>query len=84
LNRFVELQAAATMPLWAFLAARGGSCTGISFVDSTSLAVCHNRRINQHKQFRDCAQPGKTSVDWFYGFKLHLLINEFVRLSLFI
>lgn len=75
-NRFVELQRGALMPLWAFLVTRCGSCTGISFVDSTKLAVCHNRRILQHKQFADCAERGKTSVDWFYGFKLHLLIND--------
>jgi transposase len=75
-NRFVELQRGAVMPLWAFLVTRCGGCTGISFVDSTSLAVCHNRRINQHQTFADCAERGKTSVEWFYGFKLHLIINE--------
>lgn len=44
----------------------------------TQLAflVCHNRRINQHRVFQAIAKRGKTSVDWFYGFKLHLAINH--------
>jgi len=75
-NRFVELMPAALVPLCCFLHTRRGACSGISFVDSTSLAVCHNRRIPQHKVFRQLAQRGKNSVDWFYGFKLHLCIND--------
>jgi hypothetical protein len=47
-----------------------------SFVDYTSLKVCHNRRIHAHKVFQECARRGKTSVDWFFGFKLHLVIND--------
>jgi hypothetical protein len=38
--------------------------------------VCHNRRIHQHQVFADLAARGKTSVDWFFGFKLHLVVNE--------
>lgn len=53
-----------------------GNCTGVSFVDSTSLKVCHNRRISRHKVFNGLAQRGKTSLDWFFGFKLHLVVNE--------
>jgi hypothetical protein len=45
-------------------------------MDATSLKVCHNRRINQHKVFKDIAARGKTSVDWFFGLKLHLVIND--------
>lgn len=45
-------------------------------MDSTSLKVCHNRRIPQHKVFEDLAARGKTSVDWFFGFKLHLVVNN--------
>jgi transposase len=44
-------------------------------MDSTSLKVCHNRRIRPHKVFEDLAARGKTSVDWFFGFKLHLVVN---------
>ena len=38
--------------------------------------VCHNRRIHSHKVFKKIARRGKTSVGWFYGFKLHLVVND--------
>jgi hypothetical protein len=75
-NRFVELMPSALVPLCGYLQSRKGRCSGISFVDSTALKVCHNRRIHSHKVFAGCACRGKTSVDWFYGFKLHLVIND--------
>ncbi|EKO59618.1 transposase DDE domain protein [Leptospira kirschneri str. H2] len=28
------------------------------------------------KVFKDIAQRGKSSTGWFYGFKLHLIIND--------
>lgn len=75
-NRFVELMPGALVPLCGYLQTRKGQCSGISFIDSTSLRVCHNRRIHAHKVFAGRAERGKTSVDWFYGFKLHLCIND--------
>lgn len=75
-GRFVEWMPSALLPLCAYLRRCFGSCTGISFLDSTSLKVCHNRRIQQHKVFLNLAARGKTSVDWFFGFKLHLLVND--------
>jgi Transposase DDE domain len=75
-GRFVELMPSALIPLCGYLQSRKGRCCGVSFVDSTSLKVCHNRRIHSHKVFAGCARRGKTSVDWFYGFKLHLVIND--------
>lgn len=75
-NRFVELQREALVPLWCYLHTRFGSCTGIGFVDATTLAVCHNLRIPQHKVFWDSAKRGQSSMGWFYGFKLHLVIND--------
>ena len=75
-QRFVELMPRALVPLCGYLQTRKGRCSGISFIDSTSLRVCHNRRIHAHKVFKGCARRGKTSVDWFYGFKLHLVIND--------
>ncbi|MDT7540592.1 MAG: hypothetical protein QOE33_496 [Acidobacteriota bacterium] len=75
-TRFVELQRDALIPLCAYLQTRTGQCRGIAFVDSTSLRVCHNRRIHSHRVFRGVARRGKTSVGWFFGFKLHLVINE--------
>lgn len=75
-NRFVELLPMTFVPLCVYLTTRFGSCSGISFVDCTKLSVCHNRRIWGHKVFADYAERGKTSVDWFYGFKLHLVVND--------
>ena len=60
-----------------FLKTKGlGKCRGISFIDSTHLKVCHNRRIHQHKTFQNVAERGFCSIGWFYGFKLHLIIND--------
>ena len=75
-QRFVELQRDALAPLWCYLHTRFGDCTGIAFVDATTLAVCHNLRIPQHKVFLDSARRGQSSMGWFYGFKLHLVIND--------
>ena len=49
---------------------------GVSFIDSTVLTACHTRRISSHKVFRGIAKRGKTSTGWFFGFKLHLVIND--------
>lgn len=75
-NRFVEFERDALLPLAAYLQTKRGVCTGISFVDSTKLAVCTNLRIPRHRQFADFAGRGKTSVGWFYGFKLHITVSE--------
>ncbi|WP_445242924.1 transposase [Microcoleus sp. N3A4] len=45
-------------------------------MNSTCIKVCHNRSLPQHKVFADKAARGKTSVDWFFGFKLHLVVND--------
>ncbi|MGH2481581.1 MAG: IS982 family transposase [Ktedonobacteraceae bacterium] len=74
--RFVELIPSVLVPLAAYLEACQGKCNGLSFVDSTKLSVCHNRRIKQHRVFAGLAGRGKNSVDWFYGFKLHLVVND--------
>jgi hypothetical protein len=75
-QRFVEWTPSTLLPLCAYLRSCFGQCTGISFMDSTCLKVCHNRRINQHRVFKNLAARGKTSVDWFFGFKLHLAVND--------
>ena len=58
-TRFIELMPVSLLPLCAYLETCRGRCTGISFVDSTPLAVCHNRRIEQHRVFAGLAQRGK-------------------------
>jgi len=75
-NRFIEWMPAALLPLCGYLGECFGKCRGISFMDSSSLKVCHNRRIAAHKVFKGLAARGKTSVDWFFGFKLHLVVND--------
>jgi hypothetical protein len=75
-QRFVELMPTVLVPLVAYLHTQLGQCTGISFIDSTPLAVCHNARIHSHRVFEGRAARGKTSVGWFYGFKLHLVVND--------
>lgn len=75
-SRFVTLMQRVVLLLWAYAQACCGMCTGISFVDSTALRVCTNRRIKRHKVFAGLAARGQCSLGWFYGFKLHLVINE--------
>ena len=75
-NRFVELKKEVLSFLSLYLYTRLGTDDGISFIDSTKLPVCHNRRIPSHRVFAGEAERGKTSMGWFYGFKLHLLINS--------
>lgn len=75
-TRFIQLMPRILLALCAYLRHRYGRCRGIAFIDSTALAVCHNRRIAQHQVFDGIAQRGHTSVDWFYGFKLHLVVND--------
>lgn len=76
-NRFVELQPKAMIPLMMLLKLIGfGECTGITYVDSTPIKVCHNKRISRNKVFKGMAERGKGTMGWFYGFKLHLVCND--------
>ena len=76
-NRFVELQPRSAVLFMVYVKMNClGQCRGLSFIDSTHLKVCHNRRIHQHKVFKEQAERGQCSIGWFYGFKLHLIIND--------
>lgn len=75
-SRFVELMPRVVVPLCAYLGTRRGTVTGVSFIDSIVIAVCKNQRIPSHRVFYGVAQRGKGSMGWFYGFKLHLVIND--------
>lgn len=76
-NRFVELQKKSLIPMAVFLkTCCMAECTGISFIDSTKIAVCKNKRISRNKVFKGIATIGKSTMGWFYGFKLHLIIND--------
>lgn len=75
-ERFIQRLPTLLEPLCVFLQSCFGTPTGIAFIDSTALAVCDNRRIASHKVFDGWAARGKTSTGWFFGFKLHVLIND--------
>lgn len=76
-GQFVRRIPQVMMPLFAYLMTRClGPVTGISFIDSTAIKVCHPKRISRHRVFEGLAAIGKSTMGWFYGFKLHLVINE--------
>jgi hypothetical protein len=75
-DRFVSLMPRLFVPLMGLLHSLGGEQIGVYCADSTKLAVCHNRRIHRHKLFEGLAARGKTSMGWFYGLKLHFVINH--------
>jgi hypothetical protein len=76
-NRFVELMQSASLPMTIFLKTCClGEGTGIAFIDSTPIRVCKNKRIKRNRVFKDIAQVGKSTMGYFYGFKLHLVIND--------
>lgn len=74
-TRFLEVMPKAIVPLSSYFSTLKGDSTGIEFIDSTSIKVCHNLRIPRHQTFNDIAQRGKGTMGWFYGFKLHLVTN---------
>ena len=74
-SRFVQLKKEVLEVLTFYLSAHLGTCSGLSFVDSTRLRVCDNKRISSYRVFAGQAERSKTSMGWFYGFKLHLVIN---------
>lgn len=75
-ERFVALIPRVLEPLTAYVLSKTGSQTGLYYMDSTKLVVCHNRRIHSHKVFQGIAQRGHSSTGYFFGFKLHLAINH--------
>ena len=81
-QRFVWWIPLALLPLMCFVMWRccNGRRTGIYFIDSTKIGVCHDKRAHQNKVFKGFASWGKTSMGWFYGFKLHLLVNQYGEL----
>ncbi len=76
-NRLVELMQASTLPMTIFLkTCCMGQGTGISFIDSTPIRVCNNKRIKRNRVFKDIARLGKSTMGYFFGFKLHIVIND--------
>ena len=75
-QRFIELMPRVLLPLTLFMQQRCETGRGIAFIDSTPLKVCENLRIPCHHTFRKDAGRGKSSTGWFYGFKLHLVVDD--------
>ncbi len=76
-NRFVELQSKVILQMVAMLQlVRSGEVTGIAFIDSTPIQVCKSKRISNNKVFKGIAKVGKSTIGFFYGFKLHIIIND--------
>lgn len=75
-TRFLDWVPYCLLPISSFLKSRMGKTTGISFIDSTPINVCHNIRIRRNRVFKDMAERGKSSMGWFFGFKLHMIVNE--------
>lgn len=75
-QRFVALKKQIFMPLTILLQTLKGKENGIYFADSTTLKVCHNKRASRHKVFEGLAAKSKSTMGWFYGLKLHLILNH--------
>lgn len=75
-NRFIELRKTIVMPMLVFLYTLLDSCTGVSIIDSFKLEACNIKRSSSHKTLQSIAKKGKTSMGWFYGMKVHIVINH--------
>ena len=82
-HRFIEWMPSGLIPLSVYLKSRRGQITGISYIDSCPIAVCKNIRIPRNKVFKGLASRGKSSLGWFFGFKLHLIVNQVGELLAF-
>jgi hypothetical protein len=74
-NRFVQLMPALIAPLYLIIHMLRGENTGVYFIDATALPICHNKRISRNKVFKNIAERGKSTMGWFFGFKLHILTS---------
>jgi hypothetical protein len=84
-TRFLGISSSVVVPLCSYLTSKLGKPTGIHFVDSTKIQVCHIMRAKRNQVFADVATHGKGTMGWSFGFKLHLIINhlgEIVSLKL--
>lgn len=75
-DRFIQIIPSLFLPIVIMMHYLSGRKTGIYYVDSTHFSVCKNIRISSHKTFKGLASRGHSSIDWFYGFKLHMIIND--------
>lgn len=50
------------------------------FADSTKLEVCNIKREFSHQVMKEFASKSKSTMGWFYGFKLHIICNELMQI----
>ncbi len=74
-TRFLNVMPNVVVPMCSYLTSKLGKPTGIQFVDSTKIEVCHIIRAKRNKVFADSARHGKGTMGWSFGFKLHLVIT---------
>ena len=75
-NRMVEVMQSVMVPLIFFIQSQAKTKTGIYFIYSTTISVCHVKRANINKVFKGLAKKSKSTMGWYFGFKLHLIIND--------
>lgn len=75
-SRIIQLWPRLLLPLSLMFQLLKGEETGIYFIDSTKLQICHNKRTSSNRVFGKIAKIGKSSYGWFMGFKLHMIINN--------
>lgn len=75
-NRFIELMPKTITLLASYLVSKFGKNTGIAYIDSTPIQVCKPKRMSRNKLFKNIAKKAKSTIGWFFGFKVHLIINE--------
>jgi len=75
-ERFVALMPRTLLPLIALMNKLKGKSRGIAFADSTTIKVCHIKRDKRNKVFAGIAKKSRSSMEWFFGFKLHLIVND--------
>jgi len=76
-TRFLELQNRVFAYMYDFFISISKNKASLyNYIDSTRVKVCHNKRIPNHKVFQGLAKRGKSTMGWFFGFKLHLIIND--------
>ena len=75
-NRFLELKSMIIVPLVGYLYSRFGEPTKANFMDATKIQVCKNKRISSNKVFKGIGTIGKSTMGWFFGFKLHIVVNQ--------
>ena len=76
-EKFIHLQSSVMLEMFFFLNKNClGETTTANYIDSKPLKVCHIKREKSHRVFDGIAQKGKSSIGYFFGFKLHVICNE--------